>query len=81
MIGADIVVAFFDKDQKAFKAVDYHMSKYSQVCVNFPHFSTRIVLQSTFLLSSVTASRECVQTSASVAKTTPESCSGRIAMA
>ncbi|CAB3361583.1 Hypothetical predicted protein [Cloeon dipterum] len=30
MLGADVVVAFYDKDQKAFKAVDYYLSKYAQ---------------------------------------------------
>ncbi|XP_059489504.1 protein Skeletor, isoforms B/C [Neocloeon triangulifer] len=30
MIGSDVVVAFYDKDQKEFRAVDYHITKYAQ---------------------------------------------------
>jgi len=76
MIGADIVVAYFDKDQKAFKAVDYFMSKYAQVSAKFLIYPLD---PKYFLICSVTATRECVQTSESVAKTTRTSCSGRIA--
>lgn len=71
MIGGDIVVAFFDKDQKTFKAVDYYMSKYSQVCIKFYHFPSIFQFPTLF---SVTAPRACVQTSESGAETTRWSC-------
>jgi hypothetical protein len=75
MIGADIVVAYFDKDQKAFKAVDYFMSKYAQVSAKFLIFP----LDPKHFFCSVMATRECVLTRESVAKTTRTSCSARIA--